>query len=122
MELPEESKLVAASTKGLVKLAQDIAAELEKRGGPDVGTVWVFQKKKDGSKLNKDNKFVGGKLCATFEFKDEVAKKTKEFFIALNFRGVLPQEDKVSKYADQARYRLVFDPADDLVIIGCYVE
>ena len=70
--------------------------------------------------MEQDNKYLGGKLAATYEFKDET-KKTKDFYIAIDFRGVEPEEDKVSKYADQARYKLTFGD-DDNVITGCYRE
>jgi len=56
-----------------------------------------------------------------YEFRDS-EKKTHQFFIDRSFRGVEPVLDTVSPYADQARYKLAFDPADDKIVVGCYVE
>jgi hypothetical protein len=48
--------------------------------------------------LNKENKWVGGKVAALYEFKGE-DKKIKDFMIASSVRGAKePVEDKESKY------------------------
>jgi hypothetical protein len=72
--------------------------------------------------LNKDNKWVGGKVAALFEFKGE-DKKTKDFMISTSVRGAKePVEDTESKYGDTHKYRLAFDADDDMTIVGCYME
>lgn len=61
-------------------------------------------------------------MVALFEFKGE-DKKVKEFMISATCRGCKePVEDTESRYGDQHKYRLAFDPNDDMTVIGCYRE
>jgi len=57
-----------------------------------------------------------------FEFRG-ADKKVKDFMISAECRGAKePVEDKESRYGDQNKYRLAFDPNDDMTVIGCYRE
>jgi hypothetical protein len=115
------SDLSGESTAQLQTIAKLIAKELENRGGFE-GQLFTFLKKKEGKLLNKENKWVGGKVVALFEFRDE-SKKVKEFMLSTSCRGAKePVEDTQSKYGDTHKYRLQFDPDDDMTIVGCYRE
>ena len=57
-----------------------------------------------------------------YEFKGE-DKKMKDFMVATTCRGAKePVEDKESKDGDTHKYRLAFDPDDDMTLVGCYRE
>lgn len=114
-------ELSGESTKVLQAIALALSHELETRGGFE-GEVYTFLKKKEGKLLNKENKWLGGKVAALYEFVGQ-DKKHKDFMIAVDVRGAKePVEDTQSKYGDQHKYRLQFDPENDMTITGCYRE
>lgn len=119
-KIPTAAEMENASTTAMLKMQALISKELELRKVIEGAPIYTFVKKKEGKLLNRDNKYVGGKVCALYEFKTP-DKKTKDFMIRTECRGQKePIEDTVSKYMDQSKYRLVFD--DDDAIIGCYQE
>jgi len=59
MELPAEEALVKASTAGLVKLLEEIKAELAKRG--DISAVYTFTRKVEGKTFNRVRRSPGAR-------------------------------------------------------------